>query len=234
LLNNQIDGSFLMWRTWSYRPFLKPIGLIAAGSLLMATSMFFRYAYGPWGAPISFFGILSYNHSWRSLPTLLPLWPVAFGLLEAVFAAMALFKPMWSQRCYHWICMAMFLGMVAILELLVIWWYGGLANFMRREIILFWASAIGALVVLFITIVVPLTSECRSQVVRLVGCTWTLVGLYPVSESIPLEEVLWVYGLGYWMLLVGSLLIAAGSIRHLIALRSYVHAKYGSMKLREA
>jgi hypothetical protein len=197
---------------------LTPQTLIGLGGLLMTASMFFRLAYGPYGASISYFSLLSWNLRWPPSPILLLAWPVAFGLLETVFALALLIHGGWARRWYHWFTVAVFLGTVAALHLGLLWWHAGLAGgFQRREALVSGASAVGALIGLILATILPRAHEGRSQAVRLVGAAWVLVVLHPVPEWTSLETVLVVCGPGYWMLLAGTLLIAVGSVRHLVS-----------------
>jgi len=39
--------------------------------------------------------------------------------------------------------------------------------------------------------------------------------MYPISESVPLSDVFLIYGMGYWMLLGGAVMVAMGSVRQI-------------------
>ena len=57
----------------------------------------------------------------------------------------------------------------------------------------------------------------RARLRRLVGVAWVLVALFPVWRWTALVETLRFSLPGYWMLLAGTLLVAAGSVRLLMA-----------------
>ena len=188
---------------------------ICIGGQLMVVSMFFRFAYGPMGVTISYYAILSHNVSWQSSAMLIPLWPLAFGLLEAAFAALFLTSIGRARQRYHWLALAAFIGFVAFLHLGALLWHAGIAGFQRSEARITWVTSIAALVALILVAAIRQTPQRRSAEVRLVGTAWAIIGLYPVSDWTPIESVLWAYGLGYWLLLGGTLLIAVASIRQL-------------------
>jgi hypothetical protein len=202
-----------VWRT----RVLAPNALIGLGGLLMAVSMFFRLGYGPWGQPISYFGLLSWNLSWPPSPLLLLLWPVAFGLLEAAGAAVLLRYQGCVQQGHHWRVLAAFLGTVAALQLVVFWWNGGMARSQHREVLVSLAGEVGVLAALLVVAGLPQPQDRRSHEVRLIGAAWVLVLMFPTSSWAAVETALWFSGPGYWMLLAGALLVAVGALRQLIS-----------------
>jgi hypothetical protein len=196
----------------SHRRFRTAMILVAAGGWLMTASMFFRLVYGPMGGSIRYFEILSSNILHGVSPTLVLLWPIAFGLLEAVAASLSLVAGERVRRL-HWFVLAIFLAAVSLIQAGLTWWYRGIAFFGRSESLKWWIPAVAVGVILLVVAAVVRGSDRRSAVLRLAGATWVLLGLYPVSEWTPLETVYWAYGPGYWLLLAGTLLLVVGSVR---------------------
>jgi hypothetical protein len=192
------------------------LALVGVGGSMMATSHFFPLVYGPYGQPISFYTLIAWNLTWPPSPLLLLAWPVAFGLLEAAFALAMLVRAGWARRWYHWLALAVFLEAVAALHLGLLWWNVGMAGFQRRETLVAWAGAGGTLVALVLATALLRRDDRRSHAVRLVGAAWVLVQLYPVWEGTWWQSTVWASGSGYWMLLCGTLLIAATSVRQLV------------------
>lgn len=173
----------------------------------MFASMFFRYAYGPWGGEISHFKIIYHNLTWQAWPMLLLAWPMAFGLLEASFAVAMIIRGPVSFRRYHCLTEGIFLATIATLQLGLIWWHGGMANFLREGILLYAVSSGVVLTTLCIGTRLIRGIEGRSQMVSLLGTSWALLGLIPVSGWTNVETTLAIYGMGYWMLLTGALVV---------------------------
>ena len=194
-----------------------PALISACGGLLMALSMFFRLSYGPWGAELSFYGLISHNFNWGGWPVLLLAWPVVFGMLETVFAFASVFKKTRSIEPWHALTLGIFLGVIAGLHFVAVGVHGGLANFQRSEALI--ALVPAALVLVGILLVSALTRPVSrsTQWVRLIGAAWVLVRMFPTpSDWVPLESIFLAYGMGLWMLLGGALLVLAASLYQLV------------------
>jgi hypothetical protein len=202
---------------------------IACGGLLIVSSMFFRHAYGPWGSEISHIGILSHNLTWRAWPMLITVWPIGFGLIETILATATIVGTKTSPRRIEWALPAIFLMTIASLQLGMAFWYGGgLASFSRKETIVGSVGSATVLAALLLVTMIIQEHGRRSQAVRLIGTAWILVGLYPISEWTPMETVQWTYGMGYWILLAGTLLI------FVVSIRGFVIGKYRGSDLAQS
>jgi peptidoglycan/LPS O-acetylase OafA/YrhL len=168
---------------------------------------------------MSFFKTISWNLDWESWPMWIPAWPVAFGLLQGLCAAVALIKGEFLTERWRWIASSGLIAAVAVLQLLLFALHCTVADLRQTRILFPVASSVFFLCLLIVSVVKMRRTNRLAPSVTLIGSTWVLVGLYPVSEWTPLHTVLWAYGFGYWMLLAGVLLLAAGSIRQLTSAR---------------
>src|SRR5262249_17681789 len=107
--------------------------MVVVGGMLMTASMFFRYAYGPMGGTVRYFEVFNSTILHGVSPTLLLLWPIAFGLLEAVAASLSLAFIGERGRRIHGLALAVFLAAVAVMQAGLTWWYRGIAFFGRAE-----------------------------------------------------------------------------------------------------
>lgn len=187
--------------------------LASLGGALMALSMFFRLSYGPWGGEISYYGLISHNLTWGGWPMLLIAWPVAFGVLETVFG-LAQFsdRALVANAKWHAIAVGMLLLLVAGLQLLLFVRQARFGDLLRREVLVSLVPVIGVLVALGLVVIVKWPLRKRLQWFRIIGTTWIIVGLFPVSPSVPLADVFRVHGMGYWMLITGTLMVTAAGI----------------------
>jgi len=184
--------------------------LILAGGALMFLSAFFRYAYGPWGAEISVYSMISWNLRWESWYIWLSAWPAALGLFQASCAALSFILPeRIAERC-RWLSSACLLGAVALTYLAAFAVNG--SSVLWRETAV--RAALAEPVVILCTMII-LVALRRPQWVTFVGVVWTVKGMYPISESVPLSDVFLIYGMGYWMLLGGAVMVAMGSVRQI-------------------
>ena len=187
-----------------------PLAIVFCGGLMMFGSMFFRLTYGPWGAEISYVTMLSYNARWECWPLWIAAWPVFFGLWQAIFAITMLVYRRWPLLRLVWVANTFALIALAAFEL----WD---QLILRRGIVpLDMVVTTSGGIALVLAILMPFVARDADRRTRwsiLLGCGWILVKLWPVSEWTPLHTVLWAYGLGYWMLLAGTILVTVGSAR---------------------
>jgi hypothetical protein len=189
--------------------------LIISGAALIVMSMFFPIF--PW-AGVSHFSVAWANFEWsdwQGWRMQLILWPEAFALLEGLLCLAATIHPAWARKAYNWLGVALFLGTVATLQLVLFWWYRGMAAFLIPHDIVAWSSAACAVFALLALPAAPLTHAQRSHIVRLVGCAWILAAFFPIWPLPPLRDLLRLHGPAYCMLIGGALMMAIGSVGQL-------------------
>ena len=181
-----------------------------AAGVLMGFSMFFRYSYGPWGVELSIWKLIS--HGWPDWKTLLVGVPIYFGLLEALFAASSLAEWRFHSSRLHARALIVFLVMTEIWQLAFIRMLVKQGSAGSRDLLNLAVTVLLAATTLYVILAVR-EADRKTEWLRLAFTLSLLPGLYPVSEWTPLRTVLWAYGMGYWMLLAGTLLMLLTSVR---------------------
>lgn len=190
-------------------------GMIWLGGIVMLTSGFFRQQ-NVMGLGMSAYGCITWNLSFAQLPYLLLLgWPVVFGALIVVMSFLSITT---SRRRIVQVEFAV-LGLLLCLmagNTLVGWiqmvakhgldktHMPGSAYYLGRDALLFVAAAA--------TLFFGRTDHNRKYLLYLMLAVWSLAGLFPAIRIVEWWSDLPLFGAGYWLLVLGSLLILIASL----------------------
>ena len=203
-------------------PCFSILSLAPLGGAMMALSMFFRLSYGPMGGEISYYSLISHNLAWDGWPMLLIAWPVLFGALETVFSLAQLHdRSAVANAKWHAIAAGTVLLLVAGLQLLLFARRVQFENLLRREVLVSLVPLIAVIIGVGLVLTLKWTLRKRLQWLRIIGTTWIVVGLFPVSPSVPLADFFRVYGMGYWMMLAGTLMVTVVALFDLAGTDAY-------------
>lgn len=192
-------------------------GVSWLGSLFMTTSGFFVVTHGPMGGQVSLYTAITWNMAWTRLPQLIAAgWPMLLGCVLLPLTYFCACFPSTRIERARWLVTGLFLAVVA--SIMIISWlsFRGLTwpTKLHEAILIMCPSvALLVLVVLAASSSADYARSCRTQ---LLGGAWVLLTLFPVHPSVSLAVLVRAYGIGYWMLLLGSILVTSGSVCALV------------------
>jgi hypothetical protein len=192
---------------WSSR---KSWLLLLAGTLI-TLSLILRLGYGPWGAELSFYRLISHNLTLRGWPILLVAWPVAFGAVVSVVAVDSLFVGGPNQERRNVFLLSGFLLSICIpiVALAAVGIANGLAN---SQVLL---NLIPYCVVIFASVAILFSKHRRSVKLMMIGGFWTVV--QALAMMVPNGDV----APACCTLVIGGTLVIVASWRQLLEERRH-------------
>jgi hypothetical protein len=190
-------------------------GMAFVGGVCMLTSGFFRYRSGPWGGGLSLYGSPPVDLRFFGRSALPSAWPMMFGALAASLSAMAILAGNTPACRRRWTAAALFLWILAYAMVALRVWAGFSSPDDAAMITNF---AVYCIMLATVTATVGLVrdGDRKFRLINLIATAALFPSLYPTMTmcgvAMPLREVLRSMGPGYWMLVLGTMLVFFSSI----------------------